>query len=313
MATYLDYNATASLNVGVPPLGAPEGMKPSTVNDAMRSMMSAIRDLGDQSLGGSGHHGGTSTGTGLAYVIDIVPAVGSLSPGRFFTFIAHTSNTGGATLTITGFPAKAMRKDGLPLTAGDIVSGGTYLVEDIGTIFALLNPHVTLPALGTAALRNVGLGASDVPANSNLGSAAYRAVGVASGNVVEVVDGSGNLNAGVNAPNKDLSNLFTAGKSRTIHAAVAFTGSTGVAVGSFNSATVTRNSIGLYTVTFPTLSGVYQVLVTLDVAVSANGFNASVVSGSRSSTSVQISTMQGNSSVTAFDPDRVTVTIHPIG
>lgn len=313
MATYLDYNATASLNVGVPPLGAPEGMKPSTVNDAMRSMMSAIRDLGDQSLGGSGHHGGTSAGTGLAYVIDIVPAVGSLSSGRFFTFTAHTSNTGGATLTITGFPAKPMRKrNNLALEVGDIIAGATYLVEDVVSAFALLNPTVIAPTVGTAAARNVGLGASDLPANSNLGTAAYRTVGTASGNLTEVVDGSGNLNSAVNAANKTLSNLTGAGALRTIWSSIAFSFSSGI-IASFNSMGVTTLGVGHYALSFPNTGGTaYDVEINIDAVLSTNGISCFVESGSRTATSCQIYTTRGNTSFSVFDPDRVSVTIFRI-
>jgi hypothetical protein len=313
MATYLDYNATASLNIGAPPLGAPEGMKPSTVNDAMRSMMSAIRNLGDQTLGGSGIYGGVSTGHSLAYIINIVPAVGPLTTGRFFSFTAHTTNAGGATLTITGFPAKAIRKyNNEVLAVGDITAGATYLVEDVGATFSLLNPTIIIPALGAAASRNVGLGASDLPANSNLGSAAYRAVGTASGNVPEIANGSGQFQGAVDAAHKALDNLAGAGVLRTIWSSIAFSFASGI-IASFNGMSVSTLGVGHYALTFPNAGGTaYDVEINIDAALSANGISCFVESGSRSATGCQIYTTRGNTSFAVFDPDRISVTIFRI-
>jgi hypothetical protein len=48
MTLYSDYSATPADNNSPPPVGAPEGMYPSSVNDTMREMMSVIRQLGDQ-------------------------------------------------------------------------------------------------------------------------------------------------------------------------------------------------------------------------------------------------------------------------
>lgn len=48
MTTYLNYSATSADNNTAPPVGAPEGMYPSAVDDTMREMMSVVRQLGDQ-------------------------------------------------------------------------------------------------------------------------------------------------------------------------------------------------------------------------------------------------------------------------
>lgn len=56
MTTYLNYSATPADNNSPPPVGAPEGMYPSAVDDTMREMMSVIRQLGDgvtSSFGGT--------------------------------------------------------------------------------------------------------------------------------------------------------------------------------------------------------------------------------------------------------------------
>lgn len=46
MTTWQDYQATPGDNNSPPPVGAPEGMPPSSVNDIMREMMSVIQQLG---------------------------------------------------------------------------------------------------------------------------------------------------------------------------------------------------------------------------------------------------------------------------
>ena len=67
--SYLKYDAIAANNTNPPPLGAPEGMVPSSVNDTMRDMMAEIRILGDSINDGSLPGAGTpiplaSGGTG---------------------------------------------------------------------------------------------------------------------------------------------------------------------------------------------------------------------------------------------------------
>jgi hypothetical protein len=47
LGAYTQYSATAASNNSSPPVGAPENMSPSAVNDAMRETMATIRSLGD--------------------------------------------------------------------------------------------------------------------------------------------------------------------------------------------------------------------------------------------------------------------------
>lgn len=48
MTIWSDYETNPGDNNSPPPVGAPEGMPPSSVDDTMREMMSVIRQLGDQ-------------------------------------------------------------------------------------------------------------------------------------------------------------------------------------------------------------------------------------------------------------------------
>lgn len=289
MTYYLDYSATAASNTAVPPKGAPEGMRPSEVNDTMRDMMSVIRQLGDASLAGKAVYGGTTTGTSTAYVMLTTASVGVYSTGRLFTFTAHADNTVGATLKVNSLTAKPLRRlNNAALIVGDILAGATYAVVDVGSTFTLLNPS---GGQGTAASRNVG---------------------TASGNLPEVVDGSGNLNAAINVANKTLANLAGAGLQRIVWASICFSGA-GALIGAFNSATVVRNSIGLYTISFPNIGNtVFHADTSIDVTPDSSGTNHNVVSGSRTATGVQIACRKGNTSVDPFDPDVVTVAIFKI-
>lgn len=48
MTIWSDYQTTPGDNNSAPPVGAPEGMAPSAVDDTMREMMSVVRQLGDE-------------------------------------------------------------------------------------------------------------------------------------------------------------------------------------------------------------------------------------------------------------------------
>ncbi|KGM35704.1 hypothetical protein [Inquilinus limosus] len=234
--------------------------------------------------------GGTTAGSGSAYTLSPDPPIPSYLTGRTYAFIAHaTSTTTSPTLSVSAKGPKAIRLQGNALLpVGYIVAGSPYLAVDLGSTFQIIS------------------------LNTVLGEAAVRNVGTSQSNLVEVSDTSGNLNAALNVANKQLSNLTTSGTPRIVWASVAFSGG-GSLLAAFNGAAVTRNGVGLYTITFPSISGDYFVAIEMDVPVTSSGNNANVVSGSRTSTSVQISTMSGNSSMGAFDPDRVSVSIFRIG
>lgn len=240
------------------------------------------------------YFGGTSTGSANAQRIALTPTLVVMTEGLLLTFKAGFTNTGAATLNVDdiGSPLPLRRPDGGDLLAGDIVANADFAV-------------ICRPTTSTATLLN--------PRNAGLGTAADRNVGTGSGNLPEVVDGAGNLNAALNIAHKTLDNLTGGGIQRTAWASIHFNGA-GTPFAAFNSCTVVRNGVGLYTIGFPNIGTLgYHVCPIMDVVPDTTGTNCNVVSGTRSVTSVQIACRKGNSSVDPFDPDAISVLITKIG
>lgn len=103
----------------------PEGQLPSTVNNGMREVMSAVRRLaGDL----SGEY--TATFSGQVYTLTTNQDVTALARGHAFTWIAEKANTGTATLAVNGLSAVPIKIGPSHLVAGQIVSG-----QAVTTIF----------------------------------------------------------------------------------------------------------------------------------------------------------------------------------
>ena len=128
MPVYTDYSAVPADNNTAPPVGAPEGMPPSSVNDAMRYHMAVTRILGDNTVkqGGSAgmadndvHIGLALDGSGLLAHVDagamgkiwtdsIAPATDStmtLPNGVKFFWQSITVSTNGSGVGTVVFPA----------------------------------------------------------------------------------------------------------------------------------------------------------------------------------------------------------------
>ncbi len=120
MSDVLDWSDTAGGNDSTPPDGSPEGMAPSTVNDAVREAMAAVRRW-QQDTSGEFH---TTTGTGDAYEVTLSQSITSYAVGQRFAFKVNRANSGPATLNINGVGAKALTKmeGGVnqPLGQGDL-------------------------------------------------------------------------------------------------------------------------------------------------------------------------------------------------
>ncbi len=88
------------------------------------------------------------TGAADAYAIAPTPAITAYATGQIFTFKAANTNTTTSTLAVSGLASpKTIKKNGtLDLVAGDIVSGGIYVVENDGTNFQLLSQIGNQPA-----------------------------------------------------------------------------------------------------------------------------------------------------------------------
>ena len=81
----------------------------------------------------------TTTGSANAYVLTLTPAVAAYAAGQRFQFKANFSNTGAATIAVSGLTATAIQKSGAALVANDIVSGNVVEITHDGTQFQLLS------------------------------------------------------------------------------------------------------------------------------------------------------------------------------
>ncbi len=92
-----------------------------------------------------------STGSANAYVLTVVPAISAYATGQVFIFIANFTNSGAATLNVSGKGAKAIKKqDGTTaLVSGDIVSGQVVQVTYDGTNMQMGSPvgNTVLPTI----------------------------------------------------------------------------------------------------------------------------------------------------------------------
>lgn len=82
--------------------------------------------------------GTTASGTDTYTITEIIPA--TYTSGERFLITFTNANTGAATLNRNNLGAKdLLNQSGVSLTAGEIVSGGTYLVRYNGTNYRILN------------------------------------------------------------------------------------------------------------------------------------------------------------------------------
>lgn len=253
------------------------------------SLSDAVRR--DQAIGfvRRGNFGGTSGGSANAQTIDIGEQAAYFN-GMIITFIAGFTNTGGPfVINVNGLGGKNVFKPTGSLVAGDIEAGAIAVIvyNGVSDTFQLLNPR---SALGTAATRNVG---------------------TAAGNLPEIVDGSGRFNSAVDAAHKILDNLTGDGIKRTTWSSCVFSGA-GAMIDSFNLMGASRLSAGTYALSFPSIGGSYFVDICVDSGLSSENISHYVLSGSRGPASCTIITARGNSSPSPFDPDRVSVAISRI-
>jgi hypothetical protein len=125
-------NATADSNVNWS-----EGQLAPTVNNSARAMMAAQKAYSNTISGGI-----TFGGAGNAYTAtnDAVGAWSAYGAGLLIALKANHTNSGAATINVDGLGAKSIvTADGGALIAGDIVSGGIYMLAYDGTNMQVLN------------------------------------------------------------------------------------------------------------------------------------------------------------------------------
>lgn len=100
-----------------------EGQLAATVNNSMRSVMTAIFKLVRDISGDL-----TTTGSANAYVLTTAQTITSYAEPLLLAFKANFTNTTAATIAVDGLSTKSLlRASGAALAAGDIKSGGAYL------------------------------------------------------------------------------------------------------------------------------------------------------------------------------------------
>ena len=126
MAEVYDWSADADDNNQAPPIGAPENMLPSGVNNVMREGMATNRRAWEAI---SGELDATGSAEGALYTIRPEQTVTTAQQGLRFAFTVDMDCAADPQITYSGVTAriKKITPDGLAnLEAGELLSGGTY-------------------------------------------------------------------------------------------------------------------------------------------------------------------------------------------
>jgi len=158
---------------------SPDGMAPGTeaskLYPIIRGQMGAIKRAYNQINAIY-----TSTGTGVAYALTFSVAPEALKKGVIYSFFAHASNTGAATLNVNFLGAKPIvQNDGTALKAGQITANSAVMVVYDGSSFRLQsyanNPvfsgtvtadAVTTPTLNATTVTGNGAALTDLNASN---------------------------------------------------------------------------------------------------------------------------------------------------
>ena len=154
MSDIQTWSTTAASNNATPPNGFPEGMAPSTVNDAAREVMAAVARYRSDTDGVN-----TSSGTNTI-TLSASRTMTAYAQGDLYTFKAGGTNTGATTLNVDSLGAKDVQFNGAACTGGEIVSGLMYSVVYDGTQFQLLNAS-SYPAIDITTLEVTNIKAKD--------------------------------------------------------------------------------------------------------------------------------------------------------
>lgn len=119
-------------------LQGPQGDTGATGPTGPQGATGATGDTGPQGPVGGPQWAGTSAGSADAQTLTPSPALGALTGNPSYGFLAGASNTGPATLDVSGTGAVALRKaDGTPLTGGELVAGTLYAATYDGASWRL--------------------------------------------------------------------------------------------------------------------------------------------------------------------------------
>jgi hypothetical protein len=134
------YSETDSSNNAASPVGMPEGMNPSGVNDSWRASMGSIKRSYDRDHATAATTvGGTANAITLAYSVPPTAYV----KGEKFAFVAGFANTASTTVNINGLGAQQITQRSLntapaACTGGEIQAGDIIEIEYDGVNFQIL-------------------------------------------------------------------------------------------------------------------------------------------------------------------------------
>lgn len=137
MSDVLEWDAAAANNNDVPPDGFPEGQAPSTVNDAAREVMAAIKRYVEDTAGAN-----TAGGSSNAFTLAASQTISAYAAGQMFAFVANHTIDGSATLNIDSVGAKTLKKHhDQNLESGDIKEHQIVIVayQANDDVFELIN------------------------------------------------------------------------------------------------------------------------------------------------------------------------------
>lgn len=230
--------------------------------------------------------GGTSSGAANVYNFSVDSDLTSLAVGQQFSIIAHQTNSAGCTASINGItPLSITKNGGTALAAGDITLGAAMLLYYDGGHLQLVNPSIStstgtvssvalsmppdlfavagtpITSSGTLAVTKANQTTNTVLAGPTTGVAAaptMRAL-VAADLPAATTAAQGAVQLATAAVTKTAADTTMPAAVGTLanhpgvaKAWVSFTGSTGAVLASYNVASVTRTSTGLYTIVFTT-------------------------------------------------------------
>jgi hypothetical protein len=116
-----------------------EGMDPAVLNNSIRAVMAAVKEVYDLTDAGTVSNG-TVGGTASAITLTCSPTVAALASGQRYLFPLGSGITGATTLNVDGLGALAVQWRGAALASGDYNSADQLLVSHNGTNFQILSP-----------------------------------------------------------------------------------------------------------------------------------------------------------------------------
>lgn len=141
-----NFDETDANNNQASPNGAPEGMAPSGVNDAIRANMGALKRFWNRINGTA-----LSAGSGSAYSISYSATPSAQVAGEMYSFKVHTVNATGATLKIGTLTAKKLYKNTssgpATVSVSDVPANSRLLVQYDSTLDGYLIIAGIPPAL----------------------------------------------------------------------------------------------------------------------------------------------------------------------